>query len=378
MTFKKLTGKLHLWLGLISGILVLFLGITGCILAFEREIENVTQPYRFTKVEQSPLLRPSELKKIADQELPGKAAHSIGYEPGKSATAVYYGDKPEAYYYIVFLNPYTGKVLEVKNMSDDFFRIIIMGHFYLWLPPHIGQPILASATLVFVLLMITGIILWWPRHKAALKQRFTIKWHARWRRRNYDLHNVFGFYVTWVAIFLALTGLVMGFQWFSNSVYWIASGGRQEVAYQEIYSDSIRIMNKASNIPAMDKLWYKTMKENPGYKGSIEIHPPENAKSVIEVAMNPNTGTFWQYTYLFYDQYTLKEKEVKHRYGKLQNASIADKIMRMNYDIHVGAIGGIAGKIIAFLASLIAASMPITGFLIWLGRKKKSCKKLNL
>ncbi|WP_069658684.1 PepSY-associated TM helix domain-containing protein [Arcticibacter eurypsychrophilus] len=377
MTIKKLIGKLHLWLGLISGLLVLFLGITGCILAFEREIENATQPYRFTKTQQSTLLQPSVLKQIADQELPGKAAHSIGYEPGKSATAVYYGEKPEAYYYIVFLNPYTGKVLEVKNMSDDFFRIVIMGHFYLWLPPHIGQPILASATLVFVLLMITGVILWWPRHKTAFKQRFTIKWNARWRRRNYDLHNVLGFYITWVAIFLALTGLVMGFQWFSNSVYWIASGGKQEVAYQEIFSDSILIWNKAGNIPAIDKLWHKTMQENPGYKGSIEIHPPENTKSVIEVAINPNTDTFWQYDYLFYDQYTLKEKEVKHRYGKLQNASVADKIMRMNYDIHVGAIGGIAGKIIAFLASAIAASMPVTGFLIWLGRKKKSCKKLN-
>ena len=40
MTFKKAIGKIHLWLGLASGLVVLLLGITGCILAFEMEIRN--------------------------------------------------------------------------------------------------------------------------------------------------------------------------------------------------------------------------------------------------------------------------------------------------------------------------------------------------
>jgi uncharacterized iron-regulated membrane protein len=43
----------------------------------------------------------------------------------------------------------------------------------------------------------------------------------------------------------------------------------------------------------------------------------------------------------------------------------------MNYDIHVGAILGLSGKVLAFFASLIAASLPVTGFLLWRGRKKK-------
>jgi uncharacterized iron-regulated membrane protein len=47
----------------------------------------------------------------------------------------------------------------------------------------------------------------------------------------------------------------------------------------------------------------------------------------------------------------------------------------MNYDIHVGAILGLPGKIIAFLASLIPASLPVTGFLIWWGKKKKGKKE---
>jgi uncharacterized iron-regulated membrane protein len=63
---------------------------------------------------------------------------------------------------------------------------------------------------------------------------------------------------------------------------------------------------------------------------------------------------------------------VKHQYGKFAEARLADKLFRMNYNIHVGAIAGIAGKVTAFLASLIAASMPVTGFVIWWGRRRKT------
>jgi uncharacterized iron-regulated membrane protein len=48
-----------------------------------------------------------------------------------------------------------------------------------------------------------------------------------------------------------------------------------------------------------------------------------------------------------------------------------EKIVALNYDLHVGSIAGLPGKTFAFLASLIAASLPLTGFYIWWGRKNK-------
>ena len=374
-TFKYWVGRIHLWLGLTSGLFVCFLGITGCILAFEREIENVSQPYRKLEVQNKALLPPTKLKEIADKALPGKHAHSINYQPGNSAQVVYYNFEPE-YYYIVFVNQYTGKVLKVKNMDDDFFRIVIMGHYYLWLPPNIGQPILTSATLVFVLLLISGLILWWPKNKAASKQRFTVKWNAKWRRVNYDFHNVLGFYITWIIIFIALTGMVMGFQWFSKSVYFVTSGGKSLTEFSEAFSDTTKNSSLKVNAPAADKIWESYVKADPKFQGSLDVHVPENEKASIEVAKNPDPETYWKTDYRYFDQHTFKEIEVKHAFGKFKNTSAADKIYRMNYDIHVGSIAGLPGKIIAFFASLIAASMPITGVLIWIGRNKKK-KKMN-
>lgn len=370
--FKRVVSWLHLWLGLTSGIIVCFLGITGCILAFEREIEDATQGYRFVTSRQAPLMAPSALQAIAIKELPGKKLHSVSYEPGKASVAVFYNGEPQ-YYYLIFLDPYTGRVLKVRDMSQDFFRFIIDGHFYLWLPPEIGQPIVASATLIFVVMIITGIILWWPRNKAALKQRFTVKFNAKWRRTNYDLHNVLGFYMSWVIIFIAFTGLVWGFQWFAKTVYWTTSGGKQAIAFEESLSDTT-LMQRRSDLPAIDQVWLNMRREQPGFTGLTEVHIPENKTSSIEIALNPDSRTYWKADYRYFDQYSFKELSVKHAFGRLHDTKVADKLVRMNYDIHVGAIAGLPGKILAFCASLICASLPITGFLIWRGRKKKSKK----
>src|SRR5690606_25057889 len=120
------------------------------------------------------------------------------------------------YYYLVYVNPYTAEVLAVKDMARDFFAIVLDGHFYLWLPPQIGQPLVSVATLVFIVMLISGIVLWWPRKAKHTRQRFTIRWNAKWKRVNYDLHNALGFYAWASAVLLACTGLVWGSQWWAD------------------------------------------------------------------------------------------------------------------------------------------------------------------
>jgi uncharacterized iron-regulated membrane protein len=68
----------------------------------------------------------------------------------------------------------------------------------------------------------------------------------------------------------------------------------------------------------------------------------------------------------------LTEKKAMNIYGRLHDATFADKLLRMNYDIHTGGILGLSGKIFMFLMSLIIASLPITGVVIWINKKKKN------
>lgn len=371
MTVKKIIGKVHLWLGLTSGIVVFIVAVTGCIYAFQAEIQDLTQSFRFVESRSQEFLPPSVLKAAAAEMLSDEHTHAVQYlGPDRAAQVIYYNFEPY-YYYVVYVNPYTAEVLEVRNMSADFFNIILDGHFYLWLPPEIGQPVVATSSLVFVVMLISGIILWWPKRKKNAEQRFKIRWNARWRRVNYDLHNVLGFYAWTVALILALTGLVWGFQWYAEGLYAIA-GGEKTLLYSEPLSDTTKAYN--GDAPAIDKIYARMRREYPEAK-TIEVHMPETNASPIAANANPEYGTYWKLDYRYYDQRTLKEVSVDHIYGRFPEAKAADKLLRMNYDIHTGAILGFAGKLLAFFASLIVASLPVTGTFIWWGRRKKARKE---
>lgn len=370
MTIKKAIGTIHLWLGLTSGLLVFIIAITGCIYAFQDEIQNATQPYRRVPAEARPFMPPTAIQHTAERRLPGKQVHAVMYQSHThSAKAIFYSDAGD-YYYLVYVNPYNGEVLKVKNENHDFFRFIINGHYNLWLPMAVGHVVVASATLMFFIMMLSGIILWWPRNKKGARQRLTIKWNASWRRTNFDVHSVVGFYVSWVGIIFAVTGLVWGFQWFANAYYTVASGGRHMVEYKEPMSKSA--VTDTSAIPAADRIWMKLQAGLPA-QGSIEVHIPHDS-AAIAVNINPDPATYWKTDYRYFDQHSLAELSVQHLWGRFSNARRADKLMRMNYDIHVGAILGLPGKIFAFLCSLVIASLPVTGTLMWWGRRNKKAR----
>lgn len=373
MSIKKAFGKIHLWLGFTSGLLVFVIAVTGCIYAFQEEIQDLTQPYRFVESQDRQFLPPSVLKAAAEEKLADKHIHAVQYlAPNRAALVIYYSIDPE-YYYLVYVNPYTAEVLRVKDMSTDFFAFILDGHFYLWLPPAIGQPVVATTTLVFVVMLISGIVLWWPRKKKNAKQRFTIRWNARRRRVNYDLHNVLGFYASSIALILALTGLVWGFQWFANGLYTV-TGGEKTLLYSEPESDTTTLYS--ADQPVIDKI-YEIMKAEYPHARSIEVHIPETNASVVGANANSEEGTYWKLDYRYFDQHTLEELPVDHIYGRFKEATAADKLLRMNYDIHTGAVLGLPGKILMFCAGLICASLPVTGVYIWWGRKSKRRKAVR-
>ena len=143
--FRKINDWLHLWLGLVSGLIVFIIAFTGCIYCFQKEITSLTQPYQFVKAEEKPYTSPSVLKKIAEQKQfgdkagkPGSVISGVQY-PGRGKAAVAsYRDKRTGFMQI-YMNPYTGEILKVKALEKDFFRIILEGHFQLWLPREIGQ-----------------------------------------------------------------------------------------------------------------------------------------------------------------------------------------------------------------------------------------------
>lgn len=372
-TFRKACAKFHLWLGLLSGIVVFIVCITGCMYAFKDEITDATQPWRFVAPLEKEFLPPSRLLAIADSVMGGASATAITYgERSDAAWVDYY--QPEAGMSTVFINPYSGQVLKsvVNHNGDfDFFRLVLSGHRTLWLPREIGSPIVGYSVLIFLITLITGVILWWPRSwtRKALVQRLTLKRPFTFSRLNFDLHNVAGFYAALVLAVLCFTGLIFSLNWFSRGVYSITSGGEELKPYVLPVSDTLQVVNRVTN--PLDRLYTQLRLEEPAAK-TFYFALPGQADGVYRVSVVHKRGSYYRTDNLFFDRYTLVSLKGAGPYaGKYTEASPADKFRRMNLEIHDGRIWGLPGKIIMFLASLTGASLPVTGFIIWYRKRRK-------
>mgnify|MGYP002777658482 CR=1 FL=1 len=377
MTSRKLIGTLHLWLGLASGLVVFIVSLTGCLYVFETEIQSLyDQSYTTVRAQSGPRLPVSDLARIGQQALDSELKTTVKPEyanvtlytaPTKAAYYYVYGQEGKLYHY-VHLNPYTGQVLKVRDMNRDPFAIIVQLHTSLLLPHEIGHQVVGISVLVFVISLLTGLVLWWPRNKAALKQRFTVKWSARWRRINYDSHNVFGFYSLIPALLIALTGLVWSYEWVGKGVHFLFTGNTNAPTYVEPVS--VKKTTRPAN--TVDRAFGQIANRYP-QAASYYVGLPVADTSSIQVGVSPDLKTYYRDSYFYFDQYS--GKLLKQERWETQNRG--EKVRSMNYDIHVGRILGLPGQLLAFFASLVCASLPITGFLIWWGRRRKACKDIK-
>lgn len=378
MTFKKLIGLLHLWLGLASGLVVFILGITGCIYAFEEEIRDVVyQNHLYVQPLKQPKLPVSKQFSIAQKTLgrafdftnfeisntPNGSSRFFAYKSDEKAIT-YFGSRE--YAYNIYLNPYTGSVLKVENNKYEFFTLVLYLHYDLLLGK-IGKQIVGWSTIIFIVLLLSGLVLWWPKNKAAAKQRVWFQWKAgtKWKRKNYDLHNVVGFYFLGICLIIALTGLVWAFSWFNESVQYLVNGGSPLASTTIVYSDTTAYTSKL----AVDEIDQDITKRIPDALSYSYIIPKKKEDALTVNALFTGTKRFKFVTHQ-YDQHSGKFLQ-NRRY---ESKPAAEKLRNMNYDIHVGSILGLPGKVLAFLASFVAASLPVTGFAIWWGRRKKSKK----
>lgn len=383
MSFKKINNWLHLWLGLISGIIVFIVCLTGCIWVFNEEITSILEPNTIIEKQNKPILLPSQLSKIAADLYPDKKISYVIYQQGKAANMLVGGRRSEGA--TLKVNPYTGEVISNTKRKEgevDFFRFILNGHRFLWLPNEIGRPIVNYGTLIFVVLLITGLIWWWPKKwtKKTREKSFKIKWNASFKRVNLDLHNVLGFYSLLLLLVIALTGMVWGIKWYSEGLYWVTSGGQSLGEFNRLQSDSLQAGKFYSPEQAIDKAFTKVIAENPKSEGFYYTFPDTSkAKSTINITVYPTSGQFYNNKSYQFDQHTVQQLKGNHPVydTEYEKAGFGGKLRKMNYDIHVGSILGFPGKVLAFLSSLIGASLPITGFLVWWGRKfgKKKGKK---
>ncbi|OJV17659.1 MAG: hypothetical protein BGO21_01220 [Dyadobacter sp. 50-39] len=380
--FRRINEWLHLWLGLASGIVVFVVCLTAALWVFRYEVWYFTEPYQRVEAQNKPFLPPSVLiaKAAAFAESrEGKAVVFTAITYGTSQKSAFVTYKPgEGKFYSIYLNPYDGKVIYHKtgpSKAEAFFIFVRSGHRFFFLPQKIGSPLVGASCIIFVITLITGLIWWYPKKwsKSTRDKSFKIKWNGNWKRVNLDLHNVLGFYAFLVAIALTISGIVYSFEWFDKGYQWLLTGkvtaSHGHSAGEHPHSDTT-ITRALYDQPA-DILWQRIRTDHPGELGRLNIIFPEEANDPFEVAVNPEDGTIYKTFNRFFDRHTLTELPSEES-RKFEEMTAGEKLYAMNFDIHVGQIYGLPTRILAFFASLIGASLPVTGFIIWWFRGKKS------
>ncbi|MFD0748698.1 PepSY-associated TM helix domain-containing protein [Mucilaginibacter calamicampi] len=387
-TFRRVSEWLHLWLGLFSGIIVFVVCLTGGIWATRYEVWYFTEPYQRVEVQHKEYLKPSELVALSRKYLKAKHENADTLEsvvigkPGKSAICTFdLGGGRDA---AIYLNPYTGYVVYDKrerSAADDFFIFVRAGHRFFWLPQKIGSPVVGSACIIFIITLITGIIWWFPVkwNRKAREKAFKVKWSANWKRLNIDLHNVFGFYAMLFVLAMTVTGVVFTFEWFEKGIYTSLTWKKMEEPKQPQPFSDTTLVGSIQHVNDEDFIWNHAIARHPDF-AKVTILFPANTKAAYQSFVQFGDGTLnYNRAIYYFDRYTLKPLAPTNPSAlPYAEASLGEKVFRMNFDIHTGQILGLPTKILAEFACLIGASLPVTGFIIWYNRKwgkKKTRRK---
>lgn len=360
LNLRKSSLVLHRYIGILAGLVVCIVGITGSLLVFEAEIDRVVwalpnrafQPYQI--VPQAERLPHQQLIATAQQVHPKLKPHRITMPESLDRPYTVMMADADDRYTDVWLDPYTGKVLGTKPWQQTLGGWLIDLHVHLF-TGDLGEQIVGIAGVALLLLGITGLFLWTGWRK--LKLGFKIRWQARWQILNYDLHNVGGIISVVLLSLVAFTGAAMvyytpveaGLRWL------LPSAPAPEVSSQVV----------AGKIPlTADEIVHIAQARFP--TGQLfKFYPAKTPTASFRVWLHlRGESDFTKDVNLDFDCYTgalLKVEDAR-------TAKIVDRILAAQYTLHVGHYGGIVTQILYALVGIAPLGLFITGAIIWWSR----------
>ncbi|MCK8498342.1 MULTISPECIES: PepSY-associated TM helix domain-containing protein [Myxococcus] len=224
LPFRKTLFWIHLVVGLVVGLVVAIMSVTGVAIAFERQtLEWAEAGSRTVSAPgpDAPRLPLEALVAKAREAKPDAQVSGITVFPSETtAVQVALGRAG-----VVFVNPYTGEVRESDAKGwRAFFQVMTEWHRWVAMAGDnrpVGKAITGACNAGFLFLALSGLYLWWPR-KWTLKTVRPVLWFRRGLKgkpRDFNWHNVIGFWTLPVLIVLTASGMVISYKWASDFVY---------------------------------------------------------------------------------------------------------------------------------------------------------------
>jgi uncharacterized iron-regulated membrane protein len=358
VTSRKITVILHRYIGIVVGLILIVVGLTGSLLVFHTEIEQLMVTRKFGAVV------PQEQRVPADQVL-ATAKTAIanrpelkisGLVPPKDAISPWQArafGEPEGFAQ-AFINPYTGKLMGVLDEKSNIMHTVLKLHYAL-LAGDTGIKIAGIAGLLMFVLGVTGFMLW-PGWKN-LFSGFRIKWKAHSQRLNFDIHKVAGVVAATFLVFTGFTGFAWNFWEFSEPVIYAVTFSPKT---KEPESKPV----EGKNTFALSAILAKSDAALPGTVASwIGLPTAPTETFTIYRKQLQDTDDFSNAVYL--DQYSGEVLKVKNA----QQASLGDRVTDSFSPLHYGTFWGLPTRILYVFVGLSPLILLITGLTMYRYRK---------
>ena len=363
MRVQSLWLKAHLWIGLAIGLPLMVVAISGAVLVFEEDLDRALNPALsyITPVDHmvdgGPPL--DDIISHARAAYPAAQLGSVTF-PEKRHHPLQISATSKEGPFTIAVNQDTGQILGTRSADareSGMARRIHLLHTRLF-GGQIGEWLVGLITALTLFMAVAGLVLWWPR------KIFTVKTGASGRRINFDLHNVFGLYASAAFLFIALTGMMISFERWTDPIFMrlntapVPQLARESAAVAGVAPLSVNALASAAH-SALPGSFLK----------GLTI--PNGGKNVVVAMMKyPEDRTPGGRSRVALDQYSGQALTVINT----RTAPAGTRLINLKRSAHTGDILGAATRGLYFLTCLMLAGQVVTGWFIWLKRPSQAAR----
>lgn len=382
--FRTLILWLHLLTGVTVGLVVLVMSVTGVLLTYEKQITRWADTRHLDGTPPSagaPRLDVATLVARASAAYPATATSVTWRHASDAPVEIAFGGRRT-----LFVNAYTGAVLGQGSPAPKrFFRTMTEWHRWLGRAGQrraLGRSITGLANLGFLLIVVSGLYLWWPRHwtRATLRNATFFRRGLRSKARDFNWHNVIGLWSWAPLVIVVSSGVVMSYPWASNLVFRVMgesppapqrppaapAGGPPGAATPRAEVDRMTATANAAapSLAGIDPLVARAMQRVPGWRSVTLTLPTAPSAPVVFVIDRGTGGEPQKRAELQLDRATGDER----RWQPFSAGTPGRRLRTILRFAHTGEVLGVAGQTVAGLVSLGAVVLVYTGLALTLRR----------
>lgn len=361
---KNLT-RLHTWFGLSAGVVVAFLGLTGAGFVLRPHLDGMVYG-RLLRVPACYHRLPLDtLVANAVVAYPtGGAVNSIEIRaPSTASTAIQFADEEK-----VYLDPCSGAVLGRQNEYGGFFGFLDGLHRFRFMGG--GRQFAGTANaFCLALLLIGGLILWWPRGGQSLRSAATFNRRLPGPARTFNLHKVVGLYSCLVLLVISLTGVPIAFQPVKNLIGWMVGSP------MEIPAAPKSQLQPGAKRVSMERQWERCEQVYPGAEWVTIHYPRGRLDSIWMELLEKGARHSEAKSYLYLDAYS---GQVLRKTTYADAVPLGRKIYTYLLALHEGLVGGLPYQLLLLVACLAMPVQLYSGASTYLRRKLRKPPRQTL